>query len=137
MLGSRCDSCVTWQLDAVHSGAQSLRPWMITIQRRFSRGVSGRVVALLTIAALINYIDRGNLATAGPLIRDQFALSNAQLGALLSAFFWTYTPGQLPAGWFAERLDPRRVLAAGLAIWGAATALRVWRMAFLCCSCFA
>ena len=86
-------------------------------------GVSGRVVTLLTLAAFINYVDRGNLATASPLIRDQFAFSNAQLGVLMSAFFWTYAPAQLPAGWFAERLDARRVLAAGLAIWGAATAL--------------
>ena len=86
-------------------------------------GVSARVVALLTLAAFINYVDRGNLATAGPLIRDQFALSNAQLGLLLSAFFWSYTPAQLPAGWLAERLDARRVLAVGLAVWGAATAL--------------
>lgn len=86
-------------------------------------GVSARVVALLTLASFINYVDRGNLATAGPLIRDQFALSNAQLGLLLSAFFWSYTPAQLPAGWLAERLDARRVLAAGLAVWGAATAL--------------
>jgi MFS family permease len=86
-------------------------------------GVSARVVALLTLAAFINYVDRGNLATAGPLIRDQFALSNAQLGLLLSAFFWSYAPGQLPAGWLAERLDARRVLAVGLAVWGVATAL--------------
>jgi len=75
---------------------------------------------LLTLAAFINFVDRGNLATAGPLIRDQFALSNAQLGLLLSAFFWSYTPAQLPAGWLAERLDARRVLAVGLAVWGAA-----------------
>lgn len=86
-------------------------------------GVSARVVALLTLAAFINFVDRGNLATAGPLIRDQFALSNAQLGLLLSAFFWSYTPAQLPAGWLAERLDARRVLACGLAVWGVATAL--------------
>jgi MFS family permease len=86
-------------------------------------GVSARVVALLTLAALINYVDRGNLATAGPLIRDQFALSNTQLGLLLSAFFWSYAPGQLPAGWIAERLDARWVLAAGLAVWSVATAL--------------
>jgi MFS family permease len=78
---------------------------------------------LLTLAAFINYVDRGNLATAGPLIRDQFELSNTQLGLLLAAFFWSYTPGQLPAGWLAERLDARRVLAVGLAVWGAATAL--------------
>ena len=85
--------------------------------------VSARVVALLTLAAFINYVDRGDLAIAGPLIRDQFALSNAQLGLLLSAFFWSYAPAQLPAGWLAERLDARLVLAAGLAVWSIATAL--------------
>jgi MFS family permease len=86
-------------------------------------GVSARVVALLTLAAFINYVDRANLSTAGPLVRDQFGLSNAQLGVLLSAFFWSYAPGQLPAGWLAERLNARRVLAVGLAVWGVATAL--------------
>jgi MFS family permease len=96
-----------------------------------ARGVTGRIVALLTIASFINYVDRGNLATAGPLIRDQFALSNVQLGVLLSAFFWTYTPSQLPAGWLAERFDPRRVLAAGLAVWGVATALTGLATGFL------
>jgi MFS family permease len=86
-------------------------------------GISARVVALLTLAAFINYVDRGNLATAGPLIRDQFGLSNTELGLLLSAFFWSYAPGQLPAGWLAERVNARRVLAGGLAVWGLATAL--------------
>jgi MFS family permease len=86
-------------------------------------GVSARIVALLTLAAFINYIDRGNVATAGPLIWDEFGLSNTQLGLLLSAFFWSYVPGQLPAGWLAERLDARRLLAAGLAVWALATAI--------------
>ena len=81
------------------------------------------MVALLTLAAFINYVDRGNLATAGPLIQNQLSLSHTELGVLLAAFFWSYAPAQLPAGWLAERFDPRRVLAAGLAIWGAATAL--------------
>jgi MFS family permease len=94
-------------------------------------GISKRVVALLTLAAFINYVDRGNLATAAPLIRDQFALSNTQLGVLLSAFFWSYVPAQLPAGWLAERLDARGVLAVGLGIWGAATALTGLASGFL------
>jgi len=86
-------------------------------------GVGVRVVALLALAAFINYVDRGNLATAGPLIRDELALSNAQLGMLLSAFFWSYAPAQLLVGWLAERFDARVVLAVGLAVWGGATVL--------------
>jgi len=83
------------------------------------------------LAVFINYVDRGNLATAGPLILDQFALSNAQLGVLLSAFFWIYAPRQLPAGWLAERVEARWVLAMGLAIWGTATALTGLASGFL------
>jgi MFS family permease len=86
-------------------------------------GVGARMVVLLAVASFINYVDRGSLAIAAPLVHEEFALSNTQLGLLLSAFFWSYAPGQLPAGWLAERLDARRVLACGLAIWGAATAL--------------
>lgn len=94
-------------------------------------GISVRLVTLLTVASFINYVDRGSLATAAPLVRDEFALSNTQLGILLSAFFWSYAPGQLPAGWLAERLDARRVLACGLAVWGTATALAGFATGFV------
>jgi MFS family permease len=81
-----------------------------------------RVVALLAFAFFINYIDRGNLATAAPLIQDQLHLSNTQMGLLLSAFFWSYVPAQLVAGWMADHLNPYRTFAAGLALWSLATA---------------
>jgi MFS family permease len=80
------------------------------------------VVPLIALAMFINYVDRGNLATAAPLIKDQLHLTNSQIGVLLSAFFWTYTPGQLLAGWLAERINAYRTLALGLAIWSVATA---------------
>lgn len=85
--------------------------------------MSSRLVWLLAIASFINYIDRGNLATAAPLIQQQLSLSNAQLGLLMSAFFWSYIPGQFPAGWLTERLGACYVLAGGVAIWGIATGL--------------
>jgi MFS family permease len=87
------------------------------------RGTIGKgVIGLLAVAVFINYVDRGNLATAAPLIRDELHLSNTQLGVLLSAFFWSYTPGQILAGWLAEKINAYRTLALGLAIWSAATA---------------
>jgi MFS family permease len=81
------------------------------------------VVPLLAVAVFINYVDRGNLATAAPLIKDQLRLSSTQIGVLLSAFFWSYVPAQILAGWLAERINPYRTLAIGLAIWSIATAL--------------
>ena len=87
------------------------------------RGLPFRVVLLLAIAVFINYVDRGNLATAGPLLKDEFGLTNTQFGALGSAFFLAYAPLQLIAGWLAQRFDVRYVLAAGLLVWAIATAL--------------
>jgi MFS family permease len=81
------------------------------------------VVLLLALAVFINYVDRGNLATAAPLVQDELHLTNAQVGLLLSAFFWTYAPAQLVSGWLAHRFDVRYTLAAGLAVWSLATAL--------------
>jgi MFS family permease len=89
--------------------------------RKQSAGVSSRLVLLLAVAIFINYVDRGNLATAAPLLKSDLNLSNTQVGLLLSAFFWTYAPLQLVAGWMAERFDVQRVLPAGLALWSLAT----------------
>lgn len=86
-------------------------------------GMSGAVVPLLAVAVFINYVDRGNLATAAPLMKDELHLSASQLGLLFSAFFWTYIPSQILAGWLAERINAYRTLALGLAIWSVATAL--------------
>jgi MFS family permease len=81
------------------------------------------LVGLLALAIFINYVDRGNLATAAPLIKGELALDNFQIGLLTSAFFWTYTPSQFLAAWLADRLNPYRALALGFAVWSAATAL--------------
>jgi len=83
--------------------------------------ISPTVVPLLAVAIFINYVDRGNLATAAPLIKDQLQLSSTQIGLLLSAFFWSYVPAQILAGWLAERINPYRTLAIGLALWSIAT----------------
>jgi MFS family permease len=81
------------------------------------------VVWLLAAAVFINYFDRGNLATASPLLQRELRLSNSELGILFSAFFWTYAPLQPLAGWLAQRFDVRYVLGGGLATWALATTL--------------
>jgi MFS family permease len=85
-------------------------------------GLGAGVVGLLALSIFINYVDRGNLATAAPLIKDQLHLTNTQIGLLVSAFFWTYVPGQLLSGWLAERINAYRTLALGVALWSLATA---------------
>ena len=80
-------------------------------------------MALLAAALFINYVDRGALPIAAPLVQDELGLSPSQLGLLFSAFFWSYALLQIPVGWLAERFGAQRVLALGLALWASATML--------------
>lgn len=80
-----------------------------------------RPVLLVTAAVFINYVDRGNLATAAPMIQDELHLSASQLGILLSAFYYGYVICMPAMGWLAERYGARQVLAAGVTIWSLAT----------------
>lgn len=81
-----------------------------------------RIIALLSLSALINYIDRGNLAIAASLLKDELHLSASQLGILLSSFFWTYSLFLPVSGWLADRFDVKWVLASGFFLWSGATA---------------
>ncbi|MEE4275496.1 MAG: MFS transporter, partial [Thermoleophilia bacterium] len=48
-----------------------------------------------------------------PFLKDAFDLSNAQVGALMSATALTYAPTLIGAGWLVDRVGVRRMLAAG------------------------
>lgn len=81
------------------------------------------ILALLVASIFLNYVDRGSLSIAAPLLEKELSLSPLQLGHLLGAFFWTYALCQLfgLAGWLADRFPVGIALAAGLAVWSAAT----------------
>ncbi len=81
------------------------------------------LIVLLGAALMINYVDRGTISTAAPLLERQLGLTPSQLGWVLSAFFWAYVPSQPLMGWFTDRLGAARVLAAGFALWSVATVL--------------
>lgn len=86
-------------------------------------GVSMRVVTLLALAMFVNYADRGSLSVVAPVLHDRLRLSDAQMGLLLSSFFWSYTLAQPLAGSIVQRFDVKRVLAVALALWAGATML--------------
>src|SRR5258708_27832226 len=80
-----------------------------------------RVLLLLALSVFINYLDRGNLSIAAPLLKNELQLSATQLGVLLSSFFWTYSLFLPVSGWLVARLDVKWVIASGFFLWSAAT----------------
>ncbi len=89
--------------------------------RKKLTGRQTAVLLLLGLSVFINYIDRGNLSIAAPMLKDELGISAANLGLLLSAFFWTYACLLPFAGWLVDRFDVNWVLAAGFALWSCAT----------------
>src|SRR5215475_3933686 len=96
------------------------------------------LLILLGLAIVINYVDRGNLSIAAPIIKNELKLSATQLGLLFSAFFYTYTALQFVVGGVVDRFGANRVLSTGLLLWSLATiamgfaggfiALLAWRL---------
>ena len=81
------------------------------------------VVAALFVLSLILYIDRAAISSAkGPIAAD-LSLSDAQMGAVFSAFALGYAAAQIPSGWFADRFGPRRALATVVVLWSLFTSL--------------
>src|SRR5258708_7668418 len=81
------------------------------------------VLALLVVSVSINYVDRGNLSIAADRLAGELSLNPAQVGLLLSSFFWTYASLQIFSGWLIDRHHVYWIYAAGFFIWSAATCL--------------
>jgi MFS family permease len=79
------------------------------------------VVAMLALAALINYVDRSNMSVAAPFLKSELNLDERRLGLLFAAFFTTYSLMQPLVGWLVDRIGSGRVFAAGFLLWSLAT----------------
>lgn len=76
---------------------------------------------LLGVAVFFNYVDRGAIGIAAPLMTAELKLGPAAFGVILSAFFWIYAPVQLIVGWLVDRFSVYRLISAGVLLWAAAT----------------
>lgn len=80
------------------------------------------VVILLLILHYANtYMDRVVIAQAGPSLKDEFALTQSELGLVFTAFTLAYALFQVPGGWMADRFGPRRILTGIVSYWSVFT----------------
>lgn len=75
------------------------------------------IIWMCFLANAISYIDRANLAIAAHDIQTELGINAAEMGLVLSAFFWTYAVMQLPAGWFIDKVGVRISLAFAVTWW--------------------
>lgn len=80
-------------------------------------------VILILIGAVVNYLDRSNLAIANTTIAAEFELTPTEMGLLLSAFLWPYAIANLPAGWLVDKIGAKRLFGGAVTIWSFLTIL--------------
>src|ERR1700722_3857759 len=81
------------------------------------------VLGLLCAMSLITYVDRVNVATAANSFAAEFKLNNTQIGFVFSVYAYPYFLLQILGGWFGDKFEPRRTLAACSFFWSSATVL--------------
>jgi len=84
------------------------------------------IAIVLFLATVLTYLDRQTLSLCGPMICQEFQLSNEEYGQLVAAFRWAYAIVHIPAGFIADRFSLRLTYALAVGVWsmaGAAAAL--------------
>ncbi|MBV9085989.1 MAG: MFS transporter [Acidobacteriaceae bacterium] len=87
-----------------------------------SNFIRWRTLSLITLVAVVTYLDRLNISIAGKYIQKQFLFSTQTMGWIFSAFLLGYALFQLPGGWAGDRFGPRKVLTGALLSWSVLTA---------------
>ncbi|WP_343612063.1 MFS transporter [Novosphingobium sp.] len=81
------------------------------------------ILTLISLATLINYLDRSVMGVAKPSLVAELHISPEVMGLIFSAFSWTYAIAQIPGGYVIDRLGTRLTYALSLGAWSMMTAL--------------
>lgn len=81
------------------------------------------IIWLIFIVSAVSYLDRTNISIAAQQIRTEFAISQVQLGTVLTAFILGYALAQPFAGRMADRFGGHRVISWGIVWWSVLTVL--------------
>ena len=84
---------------------------------------SGYALAVLFAINLMNFFDRQIIGGVGEGIRREWALSDTALGLLGTVFTLLYAVVGLPLGRLSDRMERRKILAAGVFVWSLLTAV--------------
>ena len=63
-----------------------------------ARTASSGLILLLGAAVFLNYVDRGAIGIAAPIMKGELGLTAAEYGTAFSAFFWVYAPSSRSSG---------------------------------------
>ena len=83
-----------------------------------------RVLALISVGTMINYLDRTVLGVAAPSLSADLHISATTMGIIFSAFSWSYAASQIPGGWLLDRIGTRLTYFLAVTFWSFFTLLQ-------------
>ena len=81
------------------------------------------IAVLCFVAVVISHCDRINISAAAPFVMKERHWDTAQMGWVLSGFFFGYTTFMVLTGYLADRFGPKLVFGASVACWSIFTGL--------------
>jgi MFS family permease len=78
------------------------------------RTILGGMIPLFIVGHFSHHVLVSITVPLIPFIRSAFGLDYTQSGLVISAFTLAGGIGQLPAGWLADRVEPRKLLTVGI-----------------------
>lgn len=110
-------------MTATHD-ASSTRPPMV--DDALFRKISWRLLPLLCVCYLFNYLDRTNVGFAQLQLREQLAFGDTVFGIGASIFFLGYAVFEVPSNMLLARIGVRATLLRIMSLWGLACAAMVF-----------
>ena len=80
-----------------------------------------RILALLAVGTMINYLDRTVLGIAAPQLTKELGINAALMGLMFSVFSWSYVVSQIPGGLFLDRFGSKVTYFLSMTFWSLCT----------------
>ena len=80
-----------------------------------------RILALLAVGTMINYLDRTVLGIAAPQLTKELGINAALMGLMFSVFSWSYVASQIPGGLLLDRFGSKVTYFLSMTFWSLCT----------------
>ncbi len=104
----------------VERGAVVIQSGVDALTTRVGGPARARVVVLLASVLALSAADTGAIAAVAPRMETTLHIGNVQIGLLVTVSALAAATGMLPVGWMTDRTNRIRMVAAAVALWGAA-----------------
>ncbi|HEY1930933.1 MAG TPA: MFS transporter [Acetobacteraceae bacterium] len=91
---------------------------MTSLETSVMRKVAWHLVPFVSLAYLINILDRFNISFAALTMNKELGFTATAYGLGAGAFFWSYVLFQVPANMVLERVGARRWIMSIMLLWG-------------------